>query len=114
MASAWTPVEDEMVTRIAGRVSEQSMCAQCYLTAGTAATRRIAGTLSASIGNLSARLVLDDTTCFDFCLLSPPRTPEFVCIGLMSVMEGMTVAMALTNATVLAKEGFAQVLMKKG
>ena len=50
------------------------------------------------------------TTCFDFCLLSPPRrTPEFVCIGLMSVMEGMTAAMALTNATVLAKKGFAQV-----
>ena len=47
-------------------------------------------------------------------LISPPhRTPEFVCIGLMSVMEGMTVAMALMNATVLAKKGFAQVLMKK-
>ena len=85
------------------------MCAQCYLTAGTAATRRIAGTLSASIGNLSARWGLGDTTCFDFFLIFPPRTPEFVCIGLMSVMEGMTVAMALMNATVLAKKGFAQV-----
>ena len=52
---------------------------------------------------------LGDTTCFDFCLSSPPRTLEFVCIGLMSVMEGMTAAMALTNATVLAKKGFAQV-----
>ena len=38
-----------------GRDHEQSRCAQCYLTAGTAGTRRIAGTLSASIGNLSAR-----------------------------------------------------------
>ena len=85
------------------------MWAQSYLTAGTAATRRIAGTLSASIGNLSARWGLGDTTCFDFCLLSPPRTPEFVCIGLMGVMEGMTVAMALMNATALAKKGFAQV-----
>ena len=87
------------------------MWAQSYLTAGTAGTRRIAGTLSASIGNSSARWGLGgDTTCFDFCLLSPPRrTREFVCIGLMSVMEGMTVAMALTNATALAKKGFAQV-----
>ena len=100
-----------MVTRIAGRGLEQSRCAQCYLTAGTAGTRRIAGTLSASIGNLSARWGLgDDRTCFDFCLLSPPRrTREFVCIGLMSVMEGMTAAMALMNAIVQAKKGFAQV-----
>ena len=60
---------------------EQSMCAQCYLTAGTAGTRRIAGTLSASIGNSSARWVLVDITiCFDFCLSSPPSQDTGVCV----------------------------------
>ena len=77
------------VTRIAGRGLEQSMYEQFYLTAGTGATRRIAGTLSASIGNSSARWVLGIqlgiqlgkqlgkqlcyATCFDFFLSSPSQ-----------------------------------------